>query len=110
MASHLGLRSLTMSHLWDARLKWVNTCKTVFHLIVCTDPLHALILRKSRTECSVRVLPRLLSVCECASFPFDFVFGMWDLIVQGLDNCLSVYSGLKPSFCATLNNVAYIRR
>ena len=24
MASHLGLRSLTMSHLWDARLKWVN--------------------------------------------------------------------------------------
>ena len=24
MASHLGLRSLTMSHLWDARLKWVK--------------------------------------------------------------------------------------
>ena len=24
MASHLGLRSLTMSHLWDARLRWVN--------------------------------------------------------------------------------------
>ena len=24
MASHLGLRSLTMSHLWDPRLKWVN--------------------------------------------------------------------------------------
>ena len=22
VASHLGLRSLTMSHLWDARLKW----------------------------------------------------------------------------------------
>ena len=27
MASHLGLRSLTMSHLWDARLKWVNLQK-----------------------------------------------------------------------------------
>ena len=24
VASHLGLRSLTMSHLWDARLIWVN--------------------------------------------------------------------------------------
>ena len=24
VASDLGLRSLTMSHLWDARLKWVN--------------------------------------------------------------------------------------
>ena len=24
VASRLGLRSLTMSHLWDARLKWVN--------------------------------------------------------------------------------------
>ena len=24
MASHLGLRSLAMSHLWDARLKWVK--------------------------------------------------------------------------------------
>ena len=24
VASHLGLRSLTMSHLWDARLKWVT--------------------------------------------------------------------------------------
>ena len=24
MASHLGLRSLTISHLWDARLKWVK--------------------------------------------------------------------------------------
>ena len=24
VASHLGLRSLTISHLWDARLIWVN--------------------------------------------------------------------------------------
>ena len=24
VASYLGLRSLTMSHLWDARLKWVK--------------------------------------------------------------------------------------
>ena len=24
VASHMGLRSLTMSHLWDARLKWVK--------------------------------------------------------------------------------------
>ena len=34
MASHLGLRCLTMSHLWDARLKWVisivlRTAKTL---------------------------------------------------------------------------------
>ena len=25
MASHLGLRCLTISHLWDARLKWVKS-------------------------------------------------------------------------------------
>ena len=24
VASHLDLRSLTMSHLWDARFKWVS--------------------------------------------------------------------------------------
>ena len=30
MASHLGLRSLTMSHLWDARLKWVNHCLSIY--------------------------------------------------------------------------------
>ena len=27
VASHLGLHSLTLSHLWDARLKWVKITK-----------------------------------------------------------------------------------
>ena len=30
MASHLGLHCLTISHLWDARLKWVNLREWVF--------------------------------------------------------------------------------
>ena len=33
MASNLGLRSLTMSHLWDARLKWVKlSVKDILHV------------------------------------------------------------------------------
>ena len=31
-----------------------------------------------------------LSVCVCASFPFSFEGGMWDLIVLIPDYCLSL--------------------
>ena len=31
------------------------------------------------------------SVCVCASVPFDFEGGIWDLIVLILDHCLSFY-------------------
>ena len=31
----------------------------------------------------------IFSICLCASFPFDFKGGMWDLIVP--DHCLSFY-------------------
>ena len=30
-------------------------------------------------------------VCMCASFPFGFEGGMWDLIVFIPDHCLSIY-------------------
>ena len=30
-------------------------------------------------------------ICVCASFPFGFEGGMWDLIVLIPDNCLSIY-------------------
>ena len=33
VASHLGLRSLTTSHLWDARLKWVYQSFHSLHTI-----------------------------------------------------------------------------
>ena len=47
MASHLGLRCLTMSHLWDARLKWVKQlvcvskqlCEVAGHLYFSADLL-----------------------------------------------------------------------
>ena len=32
-----------------------------------------------------------LSICECASFPFGFENGLWDLIVLVPDHCLSFY-------------------
>ena len=31
-----------------------------------------------------------LSICVCASFPFGFACGMWDLIVLIPDHCLSI--------------------
>ena len=31
VASHLGLRSLTMTHLWDASLKWVKGNSGLMH-------------------------------------------------------------------------------
>ena len=34
VASHLGLRCLTMFHLWDARLKWVNLHKGVIIFLI----------------------------------------------------------------------------
>ena len=37
VASHLGLCCLTMSHLWDPRLKWVNRkpdCVCVFRMSI----------------------------------------------------------------------------
>ena len=30
-------------------------------------------------------------ICVCASFPFGFEGGMWDLIVLIPDHCLSIY-------------------
>ena len=32
-----------------------------------------------------------LSICECASCPFGFEGGMWDLLVLVQDYCLSSY-------------------
>ena len=39
----------------------------------------------------MRVVCARLSVCECASFPFDFEDEMWDLIVLVRDHCFPVY-------------------
>ena len=36
----------------------------------------------------MRVLRGLLSICECAVFPFGFEAGLWDLIVLVPDYCL----------------------
>ena len=36
-------------------------------------------------------------VCVCASFPFGFEGGMWDLIVLVPDHCLSFYFICIPS-------------
>ena len=36
----------------------------------------------------LRVLRGLLSIRECASFPFGFYGGMWDLIALVPDQCL----------------------
>ena len=41
----------------------------------------------------MRVFRERLSICMCASFPFGFEDGVWDLIVLRvtLDHCLSFY-------------------
>ena len=39
----------------------------------------------------MRVLRERLSIRVCASFPFRFGGGMWDLIVLVHDHCLSIY-------------------
>ena len=39
----------------------------------------------------MRVFRELLSVCVCASFPFEFKGGMWDFIVLVPDQCLAFY-------------------
>ena len=39
----------------------------------------------------MRVFRERLSVCMCASFPFGFEDGMWDVIVFVADHCLSFY-------------------
>ena len=38
---------------------------------------------------TVRVFSERLTICVCASFPFGFGGGMWDLIVVVPDHCLS---------------------
>ena len=40
---------------------------------------------------TLRFFCESLSICACASFPFVFEGGMWGLIVDGLDDCLSFY-------------------
>ena len=42
-------------------------------------------------EKAVRVFREHLSVWICASFPFDFEVGMWDLIVLIPDRCFSIF-------------------
>ena len=37
-------------------------------------------------------------VCVCASFPFCFEGGMWDLIVVFPDHCLSIYFAMNSNF------------
>ena len=46
-------------------------------------------------EKAVRVFREHLSVWICASFPFDFEVGMWDLIVLIPDRCFSFLSRLR---------------
>ena len=36
-----------------------------------------------------------LSICMCASFPFGFDGGMWDLIVIVSDHCISFHFAMK---------------
>ena len=57
---------------------------------------------------TVRVLRECLSVCVCASFPFGFEGGIWDLIVLILDHCLSIY--LKGNLPGTYRISSVIRR
>ena len=50
-----------------------------------------------------------LSICSgvCASFPFGFEIGMWNLIVLVPDHCLSVYlvwGNRAFLFCMQLHN------
>ena len=44
MASHLGMRSLTTSNFWDARLKWVNSLTHI--LIFLIQVLYCLVNEK----------------------------------------------------------------
>ena len=52
VASHLGLRSLTMSHLWDARLKWVkiNLIITSLVLVISQNMFKYLVLYRTPDE------------------------------------------------------------
>ena len=53
-------------------------------------------LGKSRSFSNVRVFrERLVKVCMCTSFPFDFEGGIWDLIILISDHYLSIYSDIK---------------
>ena len=49
VASHLGLRSLTMSYLCDARIKWVNLSLTGSHSKYQSLPLPLNKLKKTLT-------------------------------------------------------------
>ena len=40
---------------------------------------------------TVRVFRKRLSFCVCASFPFGFQGGVWNLVVLIPDHCLSIY-------------------
>ena len=39
----------------------------------------------------MRVFRERVSICVCASFPFDFEGGMWDLIVLIPKHLFSIY-------------------
>ena len=49
-----------------------------------------------------RLMWAFFSVCECASFPFGFEDGIWDLIILVLGYCLSFYFSLHYDIQCTL--------
>ena len=43
-------------------------------------------------QCTVNVFRDCLSVCVCASFPYGFLGGMWDLTLLVPDYCILFFN------------------
>ena len=66
-ASDLRLHCLPMSHLWDARHKWVDGIYVVFGNIICSEYIFfTLALSSEKVPSSMHKMCGLTSSCTCA--------------------------------------------
>ena len=63
-------------------------------------------------QCTVNVFRDCLSVCVCASFPYGFLGGMWDLTLLVPDYCIlfliSTTDILVINYCKTWHKLTPI--